>query len=416
MDVRAELWRRLPATRHRDFRALWGGTAASSISLWTLLLGNAWVVYEMSSSSLWVGVSTFASMSPFFLAPLGGTVADRLERRILVRSTRLGALAVTLTLLALATSGFLEVWMVVSLALLQGLVRSVEIPSDNALLANVVPATELGNAVSLSTTTQLGSRAVGPLLAGPLLDSVGVAGAYGLAALFALLAFTSVRRVRTTSRGGVSDLRHVLGNLGQGLSYIVSTRSVRALFLLVVAHCSLTMSFDAMLPGFAEHELHAMSGGFSMMLVGMGLGAFLGTAFLSVTIGRRRGLVLLITGVVSGLSPVLLSVSSSVPSAVGSATVMGASQAVFMAVSAILLQEVVPDNLRGRVMSFYLMSAGGVMAVANLGFASLADLFGAPALLLIPGLGFVALLGASGIGTPSLRAIFRLGAMPQLVS
>ena len=80
---------RLPATRHRDFRALWGGSACSSISLWTLLLGNAYIVYKLSDSSFWVGVSTFASMSPYLLAPIGGTIADRVQRRTLVALAQL---------------------------------------------------------------------------------------------------------------------------------------------------------------------------------------------------------------------------------------------------------------------------------------------------------------------------------------
>ena len=78
--MRATIQRRLPATRHADFRALWGGTACSSVALWTLLLGNAYIVYHLSDSSFWVGVSTFASMSPFLLAPFGGVIADRVER------------------------------------------------------------------------------------------------------------------------------------------------------------------------------------------------------------------------------------------------------------------------------------------------------------------------------------------------
>ncbi|MCK9519932.1 MAG: MFS transporter, partial [Dehalococcoidia bacterium] len=149
---------RLPATRHRDFRALWGGTASSSVALWTLLLGNAWIVYELSDSSFWVGVSTFASMSPFLLAPFGGVIADRAERRILVRVTRLCALSVTSLLFVLAVTDVIAVWMVVGLALAQGVVRAAEIPADNALLANVVPREDLDNAVMLSTMTQHGSR------------------------------------------------------------------------------------------------------------------------------------------------------------------------------------------------------------------------------------------------------------------
>src|SRR6188768_207443 len=125
-------FRRLPATQHSDFRALWGGTACSSISLWTLLLANAWIVFHLSESSFWVGVATFASMSPFLLAPFGGVIADRFERRLLVRATRIGALCTTLALFTLATTDVLTVWMVVAVALVQGLIRAVEIPSDQA--------------------------------------------------------------------------------------------------------------------------------------------------------------------------------------------------------------------------------------------------------------------------------------------
>lgn len=121
-------FRRLPATRHRDFRALWGGTTCSSISLWTLLLGNAWIVYRLSDSSFWVGVSTFASMSPFLLAPFGGVIADRFERRVLVHVTRVGAFATTCSLLGLAATDVIEVWMVVAVAFVQGVVRAIEIP------------------------------------------------------------------------------------------------------------------------------------------------------------------------------------------------------------------------------------------------------------------------------------------------
>jgi len=403
--------RQLPATQSSDFRALWGGTACSSVSLWTLLLGNAWIVYRLSDSSFWVGVSTFASMSPYLLAPFGGIIADRVERRLLVRSTRIGAFAVTTTLCVLAATGVIAVWMVVGMALIQGLVRAVEIPSDQALLANVVPAEHLGNAVSLSSMTQYGSRAVGPIIAGPLLATVGVEGAYGVGALFALLAFTSIRRVKARSRGGVSDLSEVLANLREGLAYVRRTAPVLALFLLVVAHCSLTMSFDAMLPGFAETELHSPSSGFTLMTMGVGIGALAGTATLAVVGASGRGHLLLAMGFASGVSPILMGLSMHLPLAVGSTILMGLSQAMFMALSAVFLQEVVPDAVRGRVMSLYLMSAGGIMAMANLGFGTLADRWGAPSLFMWPGAAFVAIIGLSTLTGPHLRRVYRTGGM-----
>ena len=405
---------RLPATRHRDFRALWGGGACSSISLWTLLLGNAWIVYKLSDSSFWVGVSTFASMSPYLVAPLGGMVADRLERRFLVRATRVATFGVTAVLFLLAFADVLEVWMVVAMAFAQGAVRAIEIPADQSLLANVVPSEDLANAVTLTTMSQQGSRAVGPLLAGPLLATIGVEGAYAISAVFALLAYTSVRRVQTSSRGGIVSLGDVVENLRDGVTYIRKTPAVLAIFALVFAHCSLTMSFDAMLPGFAETELHSPSGGFTMMTFGVGIGALIGTFVLAMTTGTRRGPLLLATSLASGLSPLVMAVAMSLAPAAAGAVLMGSSQAMFMALSAVLLQEVVPDAVRGRVMSLYLMSAGGIMAIMNLGFGTLADRTGAPVLFLLPGVVFVAITGVSLL-TPQLRRIYRTGRAAELV-
>ncbi len=401
--------RRLPAVRHRDFRALWLGGACSSTALWTLLLGNAWIVYKLSDSSFWVGVSTFASMSPYLVAPLGGVVADRAERRILVRVTRLLTFGVTMTLFFLAVFDVIAVWMVVCMALLQGIVRSIEIPADQALLANVVPPEDLGNGVALTSTTQHGTRAVGPLLAGPLLATVGVQGAYGVSAAMALLAFFAVSRIRVSSRGGVARLSDVAGNLRQGFHYVRSTPPVLALFVLVFFHCSLTMSFDAMLPGFAETELHSPSSGFTMMTFGVGAGALIGTFTLAVMTGIRRGPLLFTMALFSGYAPIQMSFSMGMASAALGATLMGASQAMFMALSAVLLQEAVPDAIRGRVMSLYLMSAGGIMAIMNLAFGTLADRTGAPVLFAIPGGVFLIVTAVSMVAGGDLRRIYRTG-------
>jgi MFS family permease len=409
--VLTAIGRTLPATRHRDFRFLWGGSACSSISLWTLLLANGYIVFKLSDSSLWVGVATFASMSPFLLAPIGGMVADRIERRYLVRSTRLATFGVTVVLFGLAATDLLEVWMVVVMAGLQGLVRSVEIPSDQALLANVVPEEDRANAVALTSTTQHGSRAVGPLLAGPLLATIGVEGAYGISALMALIAFMTVRRVQTRSRGGVARLADVAENLRVGWRYVRATGAVFALFVLVFAHCALTMSFDAMLPGFAETELHRPKGGLTMMNLGVGVGALVGTFVLSAAPAIRSGQLFLLTAVVSGVSPILMLWAHHMEHAAVVAILMGSSQAMFMAMSAVMLQAVVPDEVRGRVMSLYLMSTGGIMAVANLGFGSLADVTGSPVLFALPGVAFVAIVAASLATGPHIRRMYVQGTL-----
>ncbi|MGH2632500.1 MAG: MFS transporter [Tepidiformaceae bacterium] len=416
MSLASRIQRHMPATRHREFRALWASSTASSIALWTLLLGNAWIVYKLSDSSLWVGVATFASMAPYFVAPLAGVIADRLERRRLGQIARFGSFVSTMALFVVALSGLIAVWIVVVVAFVQGLLRSVQTAADQSLLPSCVPPEDIGNAVALSTMSQQGSRAVGPILAGPLLATIGVQGAYGIAAAFALIAFASMTRLRVRSYGGVASLSNVVQSLGEGLNYVRSTGPVLAVFALVFLHCSLTMSFDAMLPGFAENQLHSPSGGFTLMTLGVGIGALVGTFVLSVAVGTKRGPLYFLMGIGSGIAPILMAVSMSVIPATASATLMGASQAMFMALSAMFLQETVPDAVRGRVMSLYLMSAGGIMAIANLGFGTAADRWGAPALFWIPGSIFVVAVLASAFMGSNLRRMYRTGRMGEVAA
>lgn len=407
----ARLRERSPAVEQHDFRALWAAGALSSISLWTVLLGNAWIVYKLSDSSFWVGVATFASMVPYLLAPIGGVVADHLERRLISRLGRVLMLATMVILFALAVTHTISVWSVVVVALVQGIIRAGYVSSDQALLPNTVPQRDIPNAVALSSMAQQGSRAVGPILAGPMLATIGVEGAYAISIVFAFLAFVAVGRIHTTSRGGIQSLTSVFDSLAEGIHYVRTTGPVLAIFLLVVAHCSLTMSFDAMLPGFAETHLHSAAGGFTLMTLGVGIGALVGTLVLSLATGASRGPLVLATAIGSGVSPIFMALSMAIFPATVSAILMGSTQAMFMALVAMLMQETVPDAVRGRVMSLYLMSAGGIMAFANLGFGSLADRWGAPLLFWLPGSAFVLIVAISWLAGPYMRHVYRTGRM-----
>jgi MFS family permease len=398
----------LPAFGHRDFRFLWLGSACAQISLWTLLLGNAKAVFDLSDSAAWVGVTTFASMSPFLVAPIGGVLADRFERRRVALVARLLTLAVTAALLVLALAGWLEVWMVVALALAQGLVRSIQMPADQALVANVVPSAHLGNAVTLQAMTQHGTRAGGPIIV--LLAAPSVEGAYTVATIFSVLSLAGLIPMRARSTGGVRSLREVRENLRQGIDYIRSSPPVLAVFALVFAHCALTMSFDAMLPSFAEDDLHSSEHGFFVMSIGIGIGAFVGTFLLAWFTGSTRGPLFLGTAIISGFGPILMAASGSVALAANAAVLMGATQAMFMALSAVIVQEVVPDDVRGRVMSLNVMSAGGIMAVMNLAFGAVADSTGVPVLLVVPAIIFLGVVAVTIPLGANYRRIYRTGA------
>jgi MFS family permease len=254
---------------------------------------------------------------------------------------------------------------------------------------------------------------VGPLIAGPLLETVGVQGAYAVAVAFGVLATLFIIPVRTRSFGGVTDLRSFTTGLRDGIRYVRNTGPVLAVFMIVVAHCVLTMSFDSMLPGYASHELHLPTRGFTILSVAVGSGAFFGTLSLAMLARGNRGTLFLAMIIISGIGPVFLALSNTLPAAATSAVIMGASQAVTMALAAVFLQEVVEDSVRGRVMSLYLMSAGGLMAFANLGYGALADWLGSPVLFLVPGLAFLAIVGSTLFSNRHLRRVYGTGTLVQ---
>jgi hypothetical protein len=254
---------------------------------------------------------------------------------------------------------------------------------------------------------------VGPLLAGPLQATNGVEGANRVALVFGAIAQAGTVRIETVSRGGVESLRRAYTSLSVGWQAVRESGPVTGIFLLVVAHCSLTMSFDAMLPGMADHHMDSPTNGFTILTVAVGAGAFIGTFVLAFMGDGRRGPLFLGTAVLSGLTPVALAASDTVPPGAAAAFSMGASQAMFMALAAVFLQELVDDAVRGRVMSLYLMSAGGIMAIANLGFGSLADMLGVPVLLLVPGLVFVAIVALSIFTGRYLRQLYTRGRIEQ---
>jgi MFS family permease len=407
---------RFPATQHADFRRLWAGATLSSIALWTLFVANTWVVFDLSDSSTMAGVAAFAYMAGYLLSPIGGAIADRVERRQLAVVLRVLATALALGLFVLAVAGMLEVWIIIAFTAALGTVSAVRDPSDAALLGNVVPIHHVASAVTLSSMSRHGSRALGPLLGAPLLAGIGAEGVYALGALLSIAAVFSLRRVETVSRGGAAPVSQIFSSLGEGLSYIRHTRPVLALFVLVTVHCALTMSYDGMLPGFARDELGGGAGFYTMLTVGSGFGALFGTAFLSATTNSPRGGVLLWATLASGATPVLLGLSSILPVAIPATLLVGGSQAMMVALAGVLLQETVPDALRGRVMSLYGMSAGGIMAFANLGFGWAADVWSAPAMFVVPGIAFVAFTIAMGVFAVSIRATFRTGRLPSLGS
>ena len=401
----------LGALQFRDFRTLWSANLFAGSAAWALIVARGWEAFSLSDSSVWVGLVTFAAMIPLFLAtPIVGVLADRFDRRTLLAASFATNLVHNLVLATLAVTGALELWHLVVLAFVNGTGRSMALPTAQSLLPNLVPRERLANAIALNQATQHGSRLTGPLLILPLVITVGTAGAFFLCTALYAAGLVQVLRIRTASTGVIDPQKGVLGNMMAGVSYVYRRPLLLSVILLVAVHCSLTMSFESVLPVLSRDALGAGSQGtsFSLLMIGFGAGALVvAVALAGMQREATRGRALLVTGIGSGLAPIGLAVAPNVPVAMLATAGMGVTQAGFMLISLTMVQTMVPDGVRGRVTSLYLWHIGGVMAATNLINGAVADVVGAPLVLSVTGVAFVVVSLVSLTRLPLRELYFR---------
>ncbi|MCX8213716.1 MAG: MFS transporter [SAR202 cluster bacterium] len=402
------------ALRHREFRFTWLASMGSSAAMWTTIVASSWIVFERSSGSGWVGIVTFAAMIPFlFVAPIGGLLGDMFDRRRIVILSFLFNGAVIAALAAISITGTLQLWHVAVLALVGGIARSIQEPALSALIPNQVPKEDLLNALILQGASRHGARFFGLIVAAPLLtfDQLGLNAVLVLSVTFQVLAAVAIAGVRTASSGETEPEHGIVRSLVDGLVFIYSHQALALFVLMVAFHCALVMSFESIMPSFSRDSLGADDPSiFNLLMMGFGAGSLTGMAAIAgVRSEKRKGQILLYTGVASGIAPILLAVSGSIPIALIFAATMGASQATFMALTNNYVQVMAPDRLRARISSLYVLHAGGIMAFANLGYGFMADIFTAPPVLITTGALFVVIVVSLAVGQPIMRNVYRTG-------
>jgi MFS family permease len=411
---RTVVFEKLPALQSRDYRRLFLSTFFTAASRFALLLARAWLVFDLTGSSFAVGVVTFAAMAQnIIVGPLGGALADRVDRRVLILVGTVVAMSSSAVLAVITLTGIVEVWHVVVLAAVQGMAGAFTQPAQRALLANLVPKEHLLNAVALSGIAQHGSRFFGPLVGGALLYFFGAGYVFVLSAVILLATLVLIARIELRWSAPTSqqpaNVRRLTSEIGEGFVHVRRDARLMLIIGLVAPHCACTMAFNAMLPRLAT-DLGGDERVFSAIVMGLGAGAIIGTLALSLVRQQAvRGYALTFVGIASGLSMVVLGTASSPTAAVLGASLAGGSQAVYMAISQTLVQQVVPDGMRGRVMSIYTMLAAGHMAMVNLLFGWLADSVGVRVLLIAPALVWLTVFLIVVLAVAELRFVLRRG-------
>lgn len=398
------------ALAYREFRLMWSANAFAQAAAWGLIVARGWLIFDKTDSSFWVGAATFAAMGPLFIVPpIVGVLADRMDRRtILAWSYAINSLH-NFVLFAGALFGVLEVWMIISLSVVNGVARAAQIPTSQAMAASLVPRDKLLNALSLNASTQHGSRLIGPGLVTPVLSLLGAPAAFLVCTVFYLAGLSRI--LAMAPRKPEKALESFWTNFTGGVSYVYMRPVIRFTIMLAIFHCGLTMAFESLLPAFSRERLSLNDGG-GALIMGVGAGAFVASVFVSgIQTSRARGNTLILTGLVSGLGQSLLGLTSIVYLAVPAAMLMGGAQAAFMTMTQTVTQASAADEFRGRVASINTVALGGMMAILNLVNGSLADRLGAHTLLFWEGLIFAGIVLLSLFAVTGRRVYGRVPAM-----
>jgi MFS family permease len=396
--------------KNRNYRLFFMGQGISLIGTWMQMTAVAWLVWRLSHNALLLGAVGFAGRIPtFLLAPFAGVLVDRMNRHRLIILTQMLAMSQALIMAGLMYSGRLEIWHVIALSLLLGCSDALDMPARQSFLLQMLDRREdLTNAIALNSSMVNGARLVGPAIAGLLIASYGEAICFLLNGLsyIAVIAGLLMMRLQPGTLTGRGTA--VLDNLREGFRYAFGFAPIRSLLLLLGLTSLTSASYMQLLPIFAQQVLHGDARTQGFLISAAAAGALAGGTYLA---GRRsvRGLerVIAWAPAVFGSGLIAMGFSNRLWLTMPVMSVIGLGFMVQIAATNTVLQMIVDDDKRGRVMSFYAMAFIGMVPLGSLLAGLLAHFMGAPQVVILSGICCIA--GAAGFfrRLPALSGLIR---------
>ena len=392
----------LRALNHRDFRLFISGQLISLVGTWMQSVAQSWLVLELTDSPFKLGLVGTLQFGPMLcFSFLAGAVADRLPKRRVIMATQTALMLQAFALALLAWLGHVQYWHVAVLAACYGLANTLDMPTRQSFIVEMTSKDDLINAIALNSAMFNGARMVGPAVAGLLVDRFGVAPAFGLNGLSFLAVILALAAMRTEGRPRERENTTVGQDIAAGLRYAVGTPLVALILSLLLFVSLFVINHNVLVPLLARDVLHEGAHGFGLLMAALGTGAVVGALALALVGKSRLPLPLLIAaGATASALTLALAAIRHFPAAVVLLALTGLSQIVFMASCNTTLQMVVPDRLRGRIMSLYGFVFVGVTPLGSLFVGTVAEWFGAPA----------AYAAGGGLGLLSVLALTALWA------
>jgi MFS family permease len=398
------------ALSHRNYRLFFGGQGISLIGTWMQQIAMSWLVYRLTDSALLLGVVGFTSRIPtFLLASLAGVLADRWNRHRVLVITQTLSMIQAMILAILVLTGAIAVWHIIFLSLSLGLINALDIPTRQSFVVDMIEKREdLGNAIALNSSIVNGARLIGPSVAGILIATLGegmcflLNGLSFIAVIFALLA------MKITPKKREAQSSKVFQGLKEGFSYAFGFAPIRSVLLLLGLVSLMGMPFTVLMPIFAEKILHGGPQALGFLSGATGVGAIAGSIYLA---SRKSvlglGRIIVIASNLFGIGLIGFSLSRLFWLSLLMMLLTGFGMMVEMASSNTVLQTIVEEDKRGRIMGFYTMAFMGMVPFGSLLAGTLANNIGAPNTVMIGGVACIlgSVLFAKKL--PSLRRITR---------
>jgi MFS family permease len=402
--------RQLPAAfrslKHRNFRLFFSGQLISLIGTWMQTIAEAWLIYRLTGSSVLLGLLGFVSQIPIFLlSPIGGLAADRWPRQRVVIATQVASMTLGFTLAALTLSGRIRVWEIIVLATLLGVVNAFDVPARQSFLIEMVGREDLLNAIALNSTMFNGARVAGPAVAGLLVAQVGEGWCFLLNGVSYIAVIAGLLMMCIEKPLSAHDGSSPLEKLLEGLRFVRHAKPIRALLLLLGLVSFAALPFSVLMPIFADRILHGGASAYGNLMGAVGLGAMFG-AFTLAMRQELRGLgkIVAYSAIGLGVSLTFFGASRLYWFSLMALTLAGYAMMMQFTSANTLIQAMVPDQLRGRVMSLYSMMFIGMAPIGSLVAGKLAQHIGAPITVALGGL--ISLMGGVvfAFKWPAMRA------------
>jgi MFS family permease len=388
LDIREKMSHSWRALRHRNFKLFFAGQSISIVGTWMTKLATTWLVYRLTHSSLLLGIVGFAGLIPTFaLAPFAGVWIERLNRRKLLVWTQAAAAIQSLTMAALTLAHVITLWEIIALAVFQGLINAFDTPGRQIFLVQMVEdRNDLSNAIAINSSMANGARLIGPAIAGLVIAAFGEGGCFLIDGIsyFAVIASLLLMRIKPLDihRSNAS----MFEQMREGWQYVSTFRPVRTILLFSALLALMGYPYAVLLPIFAGQVLHGGAATLGWLTGASGIGALVSGLSLAVrksAAGLTR--MLQIAAAVLGGALILFGLSDTLWLSLVLMVFVGFGMMQVFSASNTVIQTLVPEDKRSRVMSYYVMALFGTAPFGSLLAGSLAHRIGAPHTVFVTG-------------------------------